>query len=499
MDLLTLRAAAGGGSIDGHDAASLAAAGFTLLQRSAPLVRALAGRRAAILLPTSSQFLVALAASDGRGAVLVNPLAAPAEIAYQLADANVGAVFTIASLAERLPPGTVHALLDDAPATAVVVHHDGAARQRVDLGSHFGLDMEGDADTPGRDEECAVVYTSAMAGRPLGAILTHRNLLANARQTVEAAANTKDDHVLAVLPFAHLFGLTVSCMAPLLAGARVSTMARFNPLATLDAIERLDITEIVGVPSIFAGMLAALERRTESSDAGDASARAMRLNAPTLRLCICGGAPLAIELQERWFEATGVELRQGYGLTETSPVALFNNVAQSNHRGTLGVPFPGVEVSILDFITGRPVPPGAVGEICIRSETVFRGYVNGGEHGLRVTDGWLHTGDRGAHDAEGRVVFHGVDKVMFTRNGFNIYPREIERAIAAMPGVRTVTVSATPDNVREHGIHARVAMEPRETDHESSAAPRPTPDDVTAWCKQHLSAYKIPTTIEIVG
>lgn len=498
MDLLTLRAAAGGGSIDGHDAASLAAAGFTLLQRSAPLVRALAGRRAAILLPTSPQFLVALAASDGRGAVLVNPLAAPAEIAYQMADANVGAVFTIASLAGRLPAGIVHVLLDEAPTSAVVVHSDGAVQQRVDLGSHFGLDMEGDADTPGRDEECAVVYTSAMAGQPLGAILTHRNLLANARQTVEAAASVKDDHVLAVLPFAHLFGLTVSCMAPLLAGARVTTMARFNPATAIDAIERLGITEIVGVPSIFAGMLAALERRTESIDAGGTSARAVRLDAPALRLCICGGAPLAVELQERWFEATGVELRQGYGLTESSPVALFNNLAQPNHRGTLGVPFPGVEVSIRDGSSGRPVAAGAVGEICVRGDTVFRGYVTGGEHGLPVTDGWLHTGDRGAQDAEGRVVFHGVDKVMFTRNGFNIYPREIERAIGAMPGVRTVTVSATPDDAREHGIHARVEMESRGTGYESPAPPDPTPDDVTAWCKQHLSAYKIPTTIDVV-
>jgi len=499
MDLLTLRAAAGGGSIDGHDAASLAAAGFTLLQRSAPLVRALAGRRAAILLPTSPQFLVALAASDGRGAVLVNPLAAPAEIAYQLADANVGAVFTIASLAGRLPRGTVHVLLDDAPTTAVVVHDDGAVQQRVDLGSHFGLGMEGDADTQGRDEECAVVYTSAMAGKPLGAILTHRNLLANARQTVEAAANVKDDHVLAVLPFAHLFGLTVSCMAPLLVGARVTTMARFNPAAAVDAIERLGITEIVGVPSIFAGMLAALERRAESSDATDSTARTMRLNAPALRLCICGGAPLAVELQERWFEATGVELRQGYGLTESSPVALFNNVTQPNHRGTLGVPFPGVEVSIREGSSGRPVAAGLVGEICIRGDTVFRGYVSNGDHGLRVTDGWLHTGDRGAQDADGRVVFHGADKVMFTRNGFNIYPREIERAIAAMPGVQTVSVSATPDDVRENGIHARVVVTSGGTGHASSAAPRPTPDDVTSWCKRHLSAYKIPTTIEVGG
>ena len=138
MDLLTLRAAAGGGTIDGQPAGALVAAGFTLLQRSATVVRTLAGRRAAVLVPTSPQFLVALAASDGRGAVLINPLAAPAEVAAQLRDANVGAVFTVLALANRLPAGTVHVLLDDAPTTATVVAADGRTTL-VDLGSHFGL------------------------------------------------------------------------------------------------------------------------------------------------------------------------------------------------------------------------------------------------------------------------------------------------------------------------------------------------------------------------
>ena len=179
LALVPLAAAARGGRVDAHGAAELVAAGITLLQRCAPLVKALDGRRAAILLPTSPAFLTALAASDGRGAVLINPLAAPAEVAYQLADANVGAVFTIAALEDKLPPGFARVLLDEAPARAraLIAGQD----RTVDLGAHFGLDLEGAGDAPGRDEEAAIVYTSAMAGTPLGAILTHRNLLANAR------------------------------------------------------------------------------------------------------------------------------------------------------------------------------------------------------------------------------------------------------------------------------------------------------------------------------
>ncbi|MHB1298869.1 MAG: AMP-binding protein [Gemmatimonadaceae bacterium] len=488
MDLLTLRVAAGGGSIDGLESSRLIAAGFTLLQRSAVVVRALAGRRAALLLPTSPQFFVALAAADGRGAVLINPLAAPAEVAFQLLDANVGAVFTVSPLARALPAGTVHVLLDEAPSFATVVAADGAS-QRVDLGSHFGLALEGDVDAPGRDEECAIVYTSAMSGAPRGAILTHRNLVVNARQTVNAAGNTRDDHLLAVLPFSHLFGLTVSANAPLVAGARVTTMPRFNPLAALDIMEREAITEIVGVPGIFGAMLAALERR------GGA------LRAEALRLCICGGAPLSLELQERWAEATGVELRQGYGLTEASPVALFNRVDQPNRRGTLGLPFPGVRVSIWDPETGSELPDGEEGEIRVAGDTVFRGYVGDGARavdlrggdsvhvdgistGLRVLDGWLCTGDRGRRRDDGTFEFRGVYKDMFTRNGFNIYPRELERVIASLPGASNVHVSAAPDPLRENDVCVELTG-------------NLTEEQVKAHCRDHLAAYKVPSRIVV--
>lgn len=475
MDLLTLRAAAGGGTIDGLEAARLVAAGFTLLQRSAPLVRALAGRRAAVLVPTSPQFLVGLAASDGRGAVLVNPLAAPFEVAYQLDDANVGAVFTVAALAARLPAGTVHALLDDAPRSATVVAADGTST-RVDLGSHFGLDLDGDSDTPGRDEECAVVYTSAMAGRPLGAILTHRNLLANALQTVEAAGNVAADHVLAALPFAHLFGLTVAGMAPLIAGARVTTMPRFNPHSAIDLIEREAVTEVVGVPAMFAAMLGALDRRGTAMRAG------------SLRLCLCGGAPLAEELQERWADATGSDLRQGYGLTEASPVALFNRVSQPNRVGTLGAAMPGVEVSVRRVDGEGASDPGDRGEICVRGETVFRGYVGGSLEGLAVRDGWLRTGDLGVANADGTVSFAGVLKPMFTRNGFNIYPREIERVVGAMPGVESVRAFAIPESARGNDI----GVEIRARGELGEAA-------VKAWCEPRLAAYKLPSVITVRG
>lgn len=496
MDLLPLRAAAGGGSIDGIPAAALVAAGFTLLQRSAPLVRALAGKRSAVLLPSSPAFLTALAASDGRGAVLVNPQAAPAEIAHQLADAQVGAVFTVGAMQGRLPPEMPRVLLDEAPAAATFLARAGdPGSQRVDLGSHFGMDLEGDAEATGRDEECAIVYTSAMQGTPLGAVLTHRNLLTNARQAVQAAALIPEDHLLAVLPFAHLFGLTVSLTAPMLAGARVTTMPRFNPIAAVDAIERQGITEIVGVPAVFAGMLAAIERR------------GVGFTAPALRLCICGGAVLPVALQERWEAATGVALRQGYGLTEASPVALFNAVQHENVPGTLGLPFPGLRVTIRDPETYTECAAGATGEICVAGDTVFRGYVGevgppgslrpvpaerrATSAGLRTHDGWLHTGDLGRLRPDGRVEFLGLLKQMFTRNGFNIYPAELERAVVAMPGVRGARVYAIPEPSREHDIGLDIDI-----DADADAADV-TEASVKSWCETRLSLYKQPSRIRI--
>ena len=486
LALLPLALAAGGGrvgAVGGEviDAQRLVAAGLTLLQRSAPLVRVLSGKRAAILLQTSPQYLTALAASEGRGAVLVNPLAAPAEIEFQCRDADVGAVFTAGPLAARVPAGIPIVLLDDAPRAARVVTAE--RTHDVDLGSHHGLAIEGERDARGRDEEAVIVYTSAMRGVPLGAVLTHANLLANARSTVVAGAQTADDDVLALLPFAHLFGLTVTCGAPLLAGARVRTMERFNPARAAELLAD-GVTEVVGVPAVFHAVLSAIERR------------GVDLRGSALRLCLCGGAVLPRELQDRWADVTGVELRQGYGLTEAAPVCLFNRVDRSNARGTLGVPFPGVDVAIMppadharqdapaDAGVEAPLADATRGEICVRGENVSPGYL-GGAIGLPRRGEWLCTGDEGVRNADGTVSFVGVLKPMFTRNGFNVYPREIERVVGAMPGVARVEASPIPEPSRENDILLRVWGSV-------------TDPQVREWCESRISAYKQPTTIEIL-
>ena len=472
LSLLPFALAAGNGSINAVPVQQAVAAGVTLLQRCAPVVRALAGKRAGILLPPGHAFLTALTAAEGRGTVLFNPLASAPEIAHQIEDAGIGAIFTLELLARHLPAdGPLVVLLDDAPDEARV--RDGSITRIVDLSTHAPFRLEGEQDVDGRDEEAVVVYTSAMAGVPLGAILTHQNLLHNARATLAGAGFTADDHVLALLPWAHLFGLVVTGAAPLLAGASVVTQDRFVPSRVLDAIEQDGITALVGVPSMFDAILTALENRAHTTPLG------------TLRLCICGGAPLSPELQERWAHATGVELRQGYGLTEGGPVCLFNHVTIPNARGTLGVPMIGVEVMVADPATGKPAATGDEGELWVRGPNVSPGYVSGDADGLGRQDGWLRTGDLAFLRADGRFVFSGLSKPMFTRNGFNIYPREIERAVMELDGV---------DGVRATGIPS-----PRENDIRLEVEGSVTEDEVRAWCRKRLSAYKQPSTVEVTS
>ncbi|MHB1223678.1 MAG: class I adenylate-forming enzyme family protein, partial [Gemmatimonadaceae bacterium] len=187
----------------------------------------------------------------------------------------------------------------------------------------------------------------------------------------------------------------------------------------------------------------------------------------------------------RWQQATGVELRQGYGLTEAGPVCLFNRVDQPNRRGTLGSPLRGVEVTIQDPDSGAISADGETGEICVRGATVSAGYVGGAAAaGLARRGGWLRTGDLGVRHPDGCVSFRGVIKRMFTRDGYNIYPAELERVVRRQQGVRDVRVTGVPSAEREHDIRLEITG-------------RTTEDAVRRWCREQLSAYKQPGEVMI--
>jgi acyl-CoA synthetase (AMP-forming)/AMP-acid ligase II len=233
LGLLSLAMAARGGVIDNLPASQLVAAGLSILQRCAPLARALYGKRSAILLPTSPLFLTALAASDGRGAVLMNPSDSATEISARLLHANVGAVFTIDALSGKIQAGLPTILLDAAPQHAVV--RMPGREMTIDLGSHVGLTIEADADSADdgsgdSEEEAVLVYASATSAAITNAAsFTHRDLLALARATIAESRMVATDHILATVPYCDVAGLTQQLIAPMLAGARVTTLARVDP------------------------------------------------------------------------------------------------------------------------------------------------------------------------------------------------------------------------------------------------------------------------------
>lgn len=302
LALFPIALAAAKGRINGLPAAAAVAAGFTLLQRSVALVRALAGRRSAILLPPSAAVLTALAASDGRGAVLLPALADGDALAAMLDNEDVGAIFATSALAAQLPPSDrAVVLLDGAPRGATVIAR--GAEAVIDLGSHFGLDLEGEEDE-GRDEECVISYATTASASLQRKTFTHRDLFTLARFAVDATSLGTSDHALAVMPPDDIEAFTLSFAGPLLAGARVSTMERFDAVEAVRRIRDDGVTHLVGAATMYAAMADALEHRTPAT-------------APiALRASTCVGAAPTAALQDHWRRLTGVALRVARGIQD---------------------------------------------------------------------------------------------------------------------------------------------------------------------------------------
>jgi long-chain acyl-CoA synthetase len=280
------------------------------------------------------------------------------------------------------------------------------------------------------DDTAVILYTSGTSGQPRGAELTHANLIHNARVTSELFGFGPDDAVLGALPLTHAFGQTCTLNAAMLAGARVVLVSR---------PEWVDgVTVLVGVPSMYAALL---------PDAGDATPP---------RMCIAGGAPLAPELIDAWEAATGARLLEGYGLTESSPVASFNRPGSARKPGSIGTPIDGVEMRLHD------VSLEGVGEIVIRGRNVMKGYWNRPEETRAAVseDGWLRTGDLARVDGDGVFWIVGRAKELIIRDGRNVHPREIEDVLHGHPDVREAAVLGVPDPLLGEEVVACVVVRP---------------------------------------
>ncbi|MGH2844020.1 MAG: long-chain-fatty-acid--CoA ligase [Solirubrobacteraceae bacterium] len=324
-------------------------------------------------------------------------------------------------------------------------------------------------------DTAVMLYTSGTTGTPKGAELSHDNLLRNCQLGVALFELEVGAVVLGALPLFHAFGQTCALNTCLAAAGTLTLIPRFDGSKALEIIERDRVTVFEGVPSMYAAMLDAPDRD--------------RYDTSTLRICASGGAALPVELMRKFEQAFVCKVLEGYGLSETSPVASFNRPDRPRKPGSVGQPVPGVEMQVLDD-GGREVEVGEVGEIVIRGHNVMKGYWGRPDAtAAAIRNGWFYSGDLGRVDADGYYYIVDRTKDMIIRNGFNIYPREVEEVLYAHPAVREAAVLGIPHSRYGEEVGAAVSLKPGHS---------ATPEELREFVKAEVAAYKYPRRIWIL-
>lgn len=327
------------------------------------------------------------------------------------------------------------------------------------------------------EDPAVLQYTGGTTGEPKGAVLTHGNLTANTAQSAAWFFKAKEgaERILCVLPFFHVFAMTVSLNLGIRKGAELVLMPRFELEELLTQVQRKKITMLPAVPTIFT----AINNRPGVD----------RLDLSSIAMCISGGAPLPLEVKTRFETLTGCKLVEGYGLTEASPVVACNPLWGDSREGSIGLPLPGTEVKIVDLEDpSKDLPPGERGEVCVRGRQVMARYwERPHDTADSLRDGWLHTGDVGYFDADGYVYLVDRIKDLILCSGYNVYPRVVEDAIYQHPAVAEVIVAGVPDDYRGETVKAFVKLR----DGESLDA-----DALRTFLADKLSKIEMPRIVE---
>jgi long-chain acyl-CoA synthetase len=425
------------------------------------------GDRVGIMLPNVPAFPIAFYGALASGAVVVpmNPLLKSREVSFYLGNSGAKVLFAWHGAAEEAAKGAA------ATGTAVVTveEPDMSSVLAGLLAVHVRADR---AD----DDDAVILYTSGTTGQPKGAQLTHANLARNAELTVETLiGTTPDDVVMGCLPLFHVFGLTCGLNATIAGGGTLTLLPRFDAGKALGIIARDRVTVFEGVPTMYAAML----HHPDSATA----------DVTSLRTCVSGGAALPVEILHSFEKTFGCMILEGYGLSETSPVASFNHPNTERKPGSIGTPVRGVEMRLVGP-DGADVPPGEVGEIAIRGHNVMRGYWGKPEATAEaIPDGWFRTGDLARVDEDGYYFIVDRKKEMIIRGGYNVYPREIEEVLYEHPAVAEAAVVGLAHDDLGEEVGAAVALKPGAT---------ATPEELRDYVKQRVAAYKYPREVWLV-
>lgn len=347
----------------------------------------------------------------------------------------------------------------------------------------MGMLMQGQASTlettqTTANDTAVIIYTSGTTGRPKGAELTHSNLLLNAILSTDLYQAVPEDTMLTVLPLFHIFAMTVLMNAGIYRGVTNVLLPRFDAEAVLSLMQEHKVTVFAGVPTMYWGLL------NYQNDRFD-----LKAISKNLKMCLSGGASLPVAVLEAFEEKFTVEILEGYGMSEGSPVVTFNQTAIGRKPGSIGTPVWGVEVKVVDEC-GDEVPVGEKGEVLYRGHNVMKGYYNKPEATAKtIVNGWLHSGDVGMKDEDGFFYIVDRTKDQIIRGGLNIYPREVEDVMMRHEAVSMVAVIGVPNEQYGEEVKACVVLKEGECVEEA---------DLKSWTKERIAAYKYPRTIEFL-
>jgi long-chain acyl-CoA synthetase len=415
------------------------------------------GDRIGVMLPNTPSFAVVYYGVLRAGGVVVpmNPLLKSREIAHYVGDSGAKLVFA--------DPGGERA---DTGADTIVVDADfdallAAAAPMESLVDRFA------------DDTAVILYTSGTTGQPKGAELTHANLASNVEVTATDLIEVDcEDVIFGGLPLFHSFGQTCGLNTAVRVGACLTLVSRFTPQQAFEVLARDRVTVFEGVPTMYVALLAAPERS--------------RYDLSALRVCVSGGAALPVEVLRGFEAAFGCVILEGYGLSETSPVASFNHPDRVRKPGSIGTPIRGVEMRVVDD-AGRDVAPGEVGEIAIRGANLMKGYWQRPEATAEaVPDGWFRTGDLGRQDDDGYFAIVDRKKELIIRGGFNVYPREIEEVLYEHPDVAEAAVIGVPDASMGEEVGAAVVLK---------TGAGVTVEEIREFVKARVAPYKYPRLV----
>ena len=426
------------------------------------------GDRVGLMLPNVPYFPAIYFGILRAGGVVVpmNVLLKGREVAFYLEDPGAKIVFAWGDFAEAAETGAEKA---------------GAETILVKPGEFEKLlaEQEPDRDVADKSAEdtAVILYTSGTTGKPKGAELTHSNLHKNCSGvSANLGELSEDDVLLGALPLFHSFGQTCTMNAAVCIGATVTMLPRFDPDKALEILGRDQVTIFQGVPTMYNAML-----HSDSADGADTS---------SLRTCMSGGAAMPAELMRAFEEKFGCMILEGYGLSETSPVASFNHPDKERKPGSIGTPIDGVEMQVWDD-DGNELPQGEVGEIVIRGHNIMKGYWNREDANKEAItdDGWFRSGDMAKVDEDGYFFIVDRKKDLIIRGGYNVYPREIEEVLYEHPAIQEAAVVGVPHDELGEEVGAAVVLKQGES---------LDADELKSYVKEQVAAYKYPRKVWFV-